>query len=681
VKTAGVAFCFVLFAIAATWPLILNLPRASSDPGDPYLNAFILDWDAYALTHAPSQLFDAPIFFPAKDALAFSENMVGIAILFLPLRWLGLGALTIYNLALLLGYAFSGFGMYLLMRHVTKSHAAAFVSGLIFGFIPWRFVQASHLQHVWSGWLPLALLAVLRLAEAPSFRRGVALFVCLWFLGASNIHWLLMGGFALAATVIVLLWRTGNPACPDRQDCLSSIALSVAAAILCLLPLLIPYARAAKRYGMTRNAAETLAYSALPSDWLAHAPPVDPERWLFPGFTPLLLAIAGLVLARGPFRYVFLLWIVIGVLGSFGLHAFFHRALFDWVYPFRAIRVPARWANIAYLGMAGLGGLALSRVRHRSYVIAIALLVMLELRAAPIRWYLGTGDRLPVYDWLARMPADVSVLELPISAADSDFEYELASTIHHHPIVNGASGFSTPAYDRLLADFRQSPISPSALDELRASGVRLLIVHADSLGDDSRKIAAFLSDACKSGRLQPLRQFDNGLQGDFVFAISRCSGGEAILPARTGKIACPPSVSAAIAREVEHDPWHRTEQFLTTGLPSYSDNIICMLDTLRPGQRVRGRLHLAGWALSPLGVREVNVAFNNGLVVYRAQPRPIPALARGFPWFAWQVDRAGYVLDFADKPRGVWRETDVQLEVVDGEGRRRRFPTMWITWD
>src|SRR5438128_11846727 len=83
-------------AIVLTWPLAANLTTAVSDLGDPLLNAWILDWDCYALTHRPLHLFDAPIFYPATFPLAYSEHLVGIALLCLPFYALGFAPLTIY---------------------------------------------------------------------------------------------------------------------------------------------------------------------------------------------------------------------------------------------------------------------------------------------------------------------------------------------------------------------------------------------------------------------------------------------------------------------------------------------------------------------------------------------------------------------------------------------------------
>src|SRR5881628_3234124 len=93
-STSLAAALFVALALLMTWPLARNLSTAVAYPGDPFINAWILDWDWYATLHQPLHLFEANAFYPAKDSLAYSENLYGIALLLFPLRALGAGALT-----------------------------------------------------------------------------------------------------------------------------------------------------------------------------------------------------------------------------------------------------------------------------------------------------------------------------------------------------------------------------------------------------------------------------------------------------------------------------------------------------------------------------------------------------------------------------------------------------------
>ena len=74
----------------------------------------ILAWDVHALLHAPSRLFQAPIFHPLPDALAFSENLLLPAVLSAPGQIVSpvLG----YNLALVISLVVSGLGVQALAR-------------------------------------------------------------------------------------------------------------------------------------------------------------------------------------------------------------------------------------------------------------------------------------------------------------------------------------------------------------------------------------------------------------------------------------------------------------------------------------------------------------------------------------------------------------------------------------
>ena len=91
-RAAGLAI-YVLVAVLATWPLAWR-PRtllgAPQGEGDPYLNLFTLGWDLRQLFLAPSSwltgaVFDAPIFHPARQTLAFTDHLLLQALLVSPI--------------------------------------------------------------------------------------------------------------------------------------------------------------------------------------------------------------------------------------------------------------------------------------------------------------------------------------------------------------------------------------------------------------------------------------------------------------------------------------------------------------------------------------------------------------------------------------------------------------------
>src|SRR5947209_2972014 len=192
------AILFAALAVAMTWPLAPNLTRAVANPGDPFINVWVLDWDWYATLHQPLHLFDANAFYPAKLTLAYSDHLYGIALLLFPLRALGADALTAHNLGILLAFAFSGFAAFLLVRMLTGSAMAGLAAGIFYAFVPFRFTHLGHVHFIFAGWLPTLVAALLHYARRPSWGRAALFGVAFLMNGLSNTHWLIFGSTAAA---------------------------------------------------------------------------------------------------------------------------------------------------------------------------------------------------------------------------------------------------------------------------------------------------------------------------------------------------------------------------------------------------------------------------------------------------------------------------------------------------
>ncbi len=567
----AIAF-FALAAMAMTWPLAANLPLAAAHPGDPYITSWMLDWAFHALTHHPSRLFHANIFHPLPYTFAFSENLLGIVLALSPLLAMKVPLLFLHNIAILLGFASAGYAAALLGRYLTGSMLAGIAGGFFFAFVPWRFTHLTHLQHLWTLWLPLLILAVLRLRDRPTWGRAAVLCGCFVMNGLTNLHWFAFGSVAAAVCVAICWMRT------DRRFPALALA-AMAAGTLLLLPVLLPYRSAGRIYTMRGDAGETLHYSALPTDWgiaslhnRLYGPrlndgSIDPERWSFPGLLGPLLALIGVATAWGRSRthaIIGLALVLLGFFGSLGLHSPFGRFLFDYIPPFHGIRVPARWAMITYLGMAmlaSLGAFALARAKG-VYAIVLALLV-LELRAAPIRWYLSTGETPPVYTWLAQQNLHGgAVAELPLDQVHA-YRAMYFSHIHRHPLINGVSGFKPPLQAELEEAGRRKPLPPSFWDALQRRGTAVVIAHGD---------------LAVSGRLVRVGTFGS----DVVYAFP----GEALKP--------PPVQPPAIEALLEH--------------PVHWEEII-------------GALEIRGSMTGPHPIRKVILHFDNHRTRFEAEIR------------------------------------------------------------
>ena len=175
---ASAFFYFVVITMWLTWPLVARFDSALSSAADSLLNYWALGWDFHILSRDPLALFDANIFAPRKDTLAYSEHLFGIAIVVWPF-YLLTGNLTIaYNAAMFLSFVLSGLGMYLFVRDLTKSRLAAVVAGTIFLAAPYRFLHLVHLQLLTLQWFPFVFWSLFRFLRDGRPRHGM----CSYFL-------------------------------------------------------------------------------------------------------------------------------------------------------------------------------------------------------------------------------------------------------------------------------------------------------------------------------------------------------------------------------------------------------------------------------------------------------------------------------------------------------------------
>ncbi|HXV98910.1 MAG TPA: hypothetical protein VEC93_10860, partial [Anaerolineae bacterium] len=106
---------YILLTLILTHPLIFNLTTAvPNDIGDPLLNTWILAWNSHALLTDPLNLFNANIFYPLPNTLAYSEHLFSSALLALPLQLISAEPIAAYNISLLITFPLAAFGMYLL---------------------------------------------------------------------------------------------------------------------------------------------------------------------------------------------------------------------------------------------------------------------------------------------------------------------------------------------------------------------------------------------------------------------------------------------------------------------------------------------------------------------------------------------------------------------------------------
>lgn len=485
----------IALAILLTYPLafrIDRLGRVNTDDGR--LSIWNVAWVAHILTTQPRNLYHANIFYPHPYALAYSEANIGAGVLGIP-AWLATrNAYTTHNTVVLATFVLSFAGMYYLARHLSGHRLASAVAGILFAFCPFIYARTAHIQLMFIGWLPVALLAFHRLVDRATLGRSVALGLALWATALSCAYYgifaaLMVGVGTAVFGVSRALWRS--------RDHVIGILLAAVVSIGLTLPFFLPYLYI-RRQGFGRDLDEARHYSANLGAWFAS--PTWAHRWwlewlpgfsevLFPGLLAIALGLPGIVIFMRRRRDVAVFYLLIGLVAlwaSLGPAAGLYTVLYNTLPIFAFLRAPARLGILVTLVLVVFAAVAIAHLLSRAprpAVIAgvLGLAAVAELSSMPLTQFRTVEPVSVVYRTLAHLPHG-AVVELPYWSRRSDYPrhayYMLNSTAHWQPLVNGYS-------DHIPDDFRKNAEhietfpSRSAFFALARAGARYVVVHLD----------------------------------------------------------------------------------------------------------------------------------------------------------------------------------------------------------
>ena len=72
----GITLAYIVATIVMTWPLAARLGDSTPGGEDPLLQVWIARWVQHALVTDPRHLYDANIFYPYENTLAYSDSNV-----------------------------------------------------------------------------------------------------------------------------------------------------------------------------------------------------------------------------------------------------------------------------------------------------------------------------------------------------------------------------------------------------------------------------------------------------------------------------------------------------------------------------------------------------------------------------------------------------------------------------
>ncbi len=254
-----VLLLFTILSIAMLWPLPKHMSDTLISEVDPLLNTWIFAWDIHQLFTDPFHLFDANIFFPLENTLAFSEHMIVLSLIAMPVVLVSGNPILGYNFVQLLSFILCGFAAYLLVFHLTRNKTAAFFAGFIFAFHPFRFRQIGHIQNISVFWTPLCLLHLHKFLKRPVWKY--ALLFALFFVfqalscGYMGVFLSLLVG---AAVLYYLLFTPKKEILPVLKK---FVMVSLLAALV-IAPFLYPYLQVEKEHEFKRTVENNIRISA-----------------------------------------------------------------------------------------------------------------------------------------------------------------------------------------------------------------------------------------------------------------------------------------------------------------------------------------------------------------------------------------------------------------------------------
>ena len=490
-----------------TWPLASSLGTLGrTQKSDARYGAWNVAWVARSLTTEPSDLYHANIFHPHKFTLAYSEANIVAGVVAIPAWLLTRNAQATYNTVVLFSFATSLIAAWLLVRYLTGDGWASAAAASMFAFCPYLFSHLTHIQLLMCAGLPLCMLMMHRLVDAPSPARGVALGSALAAQALACAYYGIFAGLLVGYTAVFygISRRLGS-----SRRYWTALTLATAVSVLIVLPFFLPFLRVQEEFHFARTLDDARAYSAFLRSYLASS--AHAHRWmlplirnwngevLFPGFLVLVFAAGGLWVAvrskEGPgtdrwIRRRESAWLygsiaVLAFWTSLGPRAGLYTALYELIPVFSFLRAPGRTGIVVMLALAVLAGFAMERLIARTplrwqWPVGTALCVagLLELNMVPFPWH--PVEQVPTpYRVLAGLPRG-PLVEFPFYshrvALHLHTVYMLRSTVHWQPLVNGYSDI-TPGNFRTLAKELETFPSRESFRALRARGPRYITIN------------------------------------------------------------------------------------------------------------------------------------------------------------------------------------------------------------
>ncbi len=534
-KQFSVFLLFVFSALYITHPLIFHLGDYVTSFGDELFIAWNHNWIIHSFFTNPLNIFNANIYFPYKNTLAFSEPFITSGVLSIIPVWLVKQPIAAVNFILISSIVLTGFAVYLLCLKITKNHLASFASAFLLIFSPAFLDKKTHLQVMALEYIPLSILFTLIYLKKEKFIYLI--FSALFFL--FQIYNSFMPGYFLVFFYSIFLSVLFFSKKVEFAKLINKKSLIlVLTTIILTIPLITPYFKVSKEFNGKRDIRDAIHFALQPEDFfvanehsrfnklltIVQNPTSYPKNAeIKPGFIGGIfsfLFIASLIKfpyylkKKNIFYITFFIVSILGLILSLGPALHFNRqtihfpfliplpyGLFYYLLPgFQGFRNSARFEMLFILMSTIPIAVFLSDwfkyLKNKKYLFfgLLMLGIILEF-PGPIKFFpiAQTKDFPFEHKFLATTPVDSVYLEMPIynwnmfPYSGEELRREYFSTIHFRKSVNGYSGFSPYPWQDMTYRLAQTFPDEKSIREIKKIGVSYLVIHKNEYDAISKK--------------------------------------------------------------------------------------------------------------------------------------------------------------------------------------------------
>jgi hypothetical protein len=500
---------YLALAFASFYPQLARPGASVAYVGDALESVYIVAWNVHQAFRNPTHLFDANVLHPVPHSLAFTDHRLLPSLLVAPVIWATGNSVLAYNVGIVLACLLAAGGARRLAASLGADPVAAWTAGALYAFHTYQVHEASRLNVIFHGFVPLALGELVLYLKTGDRRRAWTTGLLTLLQGLSSNYHLLYAALLLGLALLGAL--VARPRLVARR--LPGLLLPAAACGLLFLPLALPYLSVARTHAHERSLPQAMGLehylSTTPTNLVygAMGAPVRAQQRgpHFVGFVSLALAALAVVAwaaGRGRGEEAPLLPPRVSVPAAAALALLFaafslgrnvvwlghylapgpYRLLYH-LPGFQLVRIPERLSLLAMLFVALLVARGLTLVSRRApaaLALLLAALVPLEHlspRAEVER--VPVGQRVPeVYRWLAAQDVG-AVAEVPVRGEGLVREETLDmyfSTFHWKRIIHGYTAYP-PLVTRLLRRLAAQFPAEVSLQAFSRVGVDTVIVH------------------------------------------------------------------------------------------------------------------------------------------------------------------------------------------------------------